>query len=439
MSRSRKSTVLHPVVLVVGVSLAFVVSAAAAQTFTDLYSFCPEAGCADGDYPTAPLVADSSGDLFGTTALGSASGWGTIFELVKKKRGYSYKALHSFCTEANCTDGSDPQSGLIIDTAGNLYGTTKFGGAQNGGTAFELQQGLKAKFKVLHSFCAEGAACADGSEPMYDGLTYQGAENGTPYDGKSPLYGTTIYGSENDGGYAGSVYRLAPAKGGRKWKEKLIWQFCSQSNCADGSQPHNGLVMDSSGNLYGVTFAGGNGNNDGVAFELSPDNRAWSETVLHDFCSATGCADGSNPESALVPAATGFAGSASSGGARGDGALFSLVPDGTNSQFTVLYSFCSQSGCSDGSGPMGHMALNSSGDIFGTTVDGGDPDSSRGVVYELTAADSLNVLHTFCPGGNCSDGAWPVGGVTLDGSGDVFGTTSEGGANNEGAVFELVP
>ncbi|MGH6888639.1 MAG: choice-of-anchor tandem repeat GloVer-containing protein [Rhizomicrobium sp.] len=412
---------------------------AAATTFTDLHSFCSEAGCADGDYPTAPLVADSSGDLFGTTALGGTGGWGTIFELVPRKAGYKFKLLHSFCEQANCTDGQDPLSGLVIDTAGNLYGTTKFGGAQNGGTVFELVRDRNDKLKILHSFCAQGAACADGSLPMYDGLTYRGAQNRTPYDGKSPLYGTTLYGGENNDGYSGTVYQIAPRRSGKKWKESVVWQFCSQANCADGSEPHNGLVTNTTGNLYGVTFAGGNGNDDGVAFQLSRSGKGWNETVLYDFCSAANCADGTNPESPLLPTASGFVGAASGGGTQDAGTLFSLVPNGANSQVSVLYDFCTQANCADGYGPMGQLARDASGNLFGTTVDGGDPNYSRGVVFELPAQGMFSVLHTFCAGGNCSDGAWPVGGVTRDSSGYLFGTASEGGAGSDGTIFELAP
>jgi uncharacterized repeat protein (TIGR03803 family) len=424
----------------VGLAVAASPVAAAVPGFGDLHDFCSQAQCADGEYPAAPLEADAAGDLFGTTALGGADGWGTIFELVpRKKAGYKYKVLHSFCGEANCTDGSDPQSGLVIDTAGNLYGTTKFGGAQNGGTVFELVRRDEGKLKILHSFCAQGAACADGSAPMYDGLTYQGAGSGTPYDGVSPLYGTTIYGGENNAGYSGTVYGIAPRKNGKTWKETIVWQFCSETNCADGSQPHNGLVMDSVGDLYGVAFAGGNSSNDGVIFELSPGRSGWTETVLHDFCGAANCADGANPESPLLADNGGFAGAASSGGAHGGGALFFLVPDGTNSQYADTYDFCSLAECTDGSGPMGRIAPDAEGDLFGTALTGGDPNYSRGVVYELTTQRTLDVLHIFCAGGDCADGEWPVGGVTLDASQDIFGTASEGGSYSEGVIFEQTP
>lgn len=427
--------------LVAGAALGVLIgaaAAAAATSFSVLHDFCSDGRCADGNDPTAPLVFDSAGDLFGTSALGGAGGWGTIFELVPKNGSYKYKILHSFCAEVNCTDGQDPVAGLVIDTAGNLYGTTKFGGAQNGGTVFELVRSGKKKFRILHSFCAEGAACADGSGPMYDGLTYQGAQSGAPYDGTSPLYGTTIYGGENNGGYAGVVYRIAPGRH-RKWTESIIWQFCSQTNCADGSQSHNGLVMDAAGNLYGVTFGGGNSSNDGVVFELSQAGKNWSETVLYDFCSAANCADGSNPESPLTPTASGFAGSASGGGTNAAGTLFVLVPQGANSSYSVLYDFCAQASCTDGYGPLGRIGVNGNGDLFGVTIAGGDANYSRGALFELPSQGAYGVLHTFCPNGNCGDGQFPVGGVTLDRLGNVFGTASEGGTQSGGTLFELTP
>ena len=422
--------------LVAGAALVCVVPARAAS-FADLHDFCGQTGCSDGAYPTAPLVADAAGDLFGTTALGGDANWGTIFEFIpNRKGGYTFKRLHSFCAQANCTDGSDPIAGLVIDTAGNLYGTTKFGGDQNGGTAFELvRAGGKRHFRLLHSFCAQGAACADGSLPEYDGLTYRGAASGTPYDGRSPLYGTTIYGGENNSGYAGTVYELKPG-GGKRWNEHVIYQFCAASGCPDGAEPQNGLVVDASGNLYGVTYGGGT-KSDGTVFELSRRNGAWSETVLHDFCSESACADGANPEAALaVDAAGDLIGTATSGGTTNWGVLYSLVPDGGNSQFTVLYSFCAQANCADGSNPMGRLATDAAGDIFGTTVAGGDADF--GTAWEF-GGGTFAVLHTFCTDSNCSDGQWPVGGLMLDSAQTLFGTASEGGAASEGVVFALAP
>lgn len=420
-------------------AIAFLASASPliAANFATLHAFCPQTGCADGNYPTSALVADPAGDLFGTTALGGDAGWGTIFEFIADgKGGYKFRRLHSFCKKANCTDGSDPIAGLVIDTAGNLYGTTKFGGTQNGGTAFELiRSGRKSRLKILHSFCAQGASCADGSLPVYDGLTYQGAASGTPYDGASPLYGTTMYGGENNAGFSGTVYQLEPTAT-KRWKEKVIYQFCAvTTSCTDGSRPEDGLAVDAKGNLFGVTYAGGGSNDDGVIFELSHGKGGWSETVLHDFCSEANCADGSNPESPLALDASGnLFGSATSGGTANWGVVFEFVPG--SAVYSVLYDFCSLSSCSDGTNPAGRLAVDASGDIFGTTISGGAPNF--GVLYELSAG-ALDVLYTFCTAGNCTDGQWPVGGIVLGPSQTVFGTTSEGGEFSSGTVFAWTP
>lgn len=421
---------------IVAAAFAASFAPAGALTFNDLHMFCSQTGCPDGAYPTAPLVMDSAGDLFGTAALGGGANWGTIFEFLPDgKGGYKFKNLHSFCTQANCLDGKDPVAGLVIDTSGNLYGTTKFGGTQNGGIAFELVlSGGKKKFRVLHSFCAQGASCADGSLPVYDGLAYKGGATGAPYDGSSPLYGTTIYGGENNAGYSGTVYELKP-RGGRKWKETVIYQFCAQTNCADGSEPQNGLVVDAQGNLFGVTYGGGNG--DGTVFELSHSRSVWTEKVLYDFCGMANCADGANPESPLALDTAGdLVGTTTSGGVHNGGVLYSIVPNGGTSTFGVLYNFCSQANCADGSNPTGRLALDSYNDIFGTALAGGGADF--GTAWELSAG-TFAVLHSFCSGGNCPDGQWPVGGVTLDSAGNIFGTTSEGGSYNQGVVFELAP
>jgi uncharacterized repeat protein (TIGR03803 family) len=424
--------------LPVAVVLATLLGASSAVVTTGygvLHVFCSESGCADGEYSAASLIQDTSGNLYGTTALGGAGGWGTIFELEKQKGGYKYKGLHSFCRKSNCVDGSDPVASPIIDTAGNLYGTTKFGGAQNGGTVFELMlSGGKKKFRVLHSFCVQGAPCADGSNPVYDGLSYQGKTGGQPYDGVSPLYGTTIYGGENNGGFSGVIYRMAPVEGKSKWKEQVLYQFCALSNCADGSQPYNGLTVDGSGNLFGVTFGGG-GTGNGTVFRLSPQKRQWKETVLYNFCTQANCADGSNPEAPLViDGSGGLVGTATSGGANGGGVVFSLAPDGTN--YRVLYDFCGQVSCADGYNPIGALALDGSGNLFGSNLRGGDPDNDGGVIYELSGS-SFEVLYTFCGTGSCIGGRRPVGGPVRDAAGHLFGTTTLGGAPDQGVVYEF--
>lgn len=162
--------------------------------------------------------------------------------------------------------------------------------------------------------------------------------------------------------------------------------------------------------------------------------------MLYDFCSASNCTDGAIPESPLAFDAGGdLWGAASSGGTGAAGILFRLAPNGSNWQYTDSYNFCAKSGCADGNGPMGRLAFDIYGNLYGTTITGGDPNYSRGVIFSWTISAVLDVLHTFCAGGNCADGQWPVGGVTLDSSADVFGTASEGGSASEGTVFKQKP
>jgi len=190
--------------------------------------------------------------------------------------------------------------------------------------------------------------------------------------------------------------------------------------------------MDQSGNLYGATVAGGTGNNNrGVLFELVPGGNSWSETVLHDFCSSANCSDGESPfDTPLLGAEGELYGTTQLGGANGLGVVFKFLPGGSP-EYTVLYNFCSQSGCTDGMDPIGGLVSDSAGTLYGTTRMGG---GIGGVVFELNP--TFQVLHSF----NGSDGQNPVDSLILDDSGKLFGTTSAGGdPYEEGTVFELVP
>ena len=210
----------------------------------------------------------------------------------------SSREFYSFCPEGGCADGQGPAGKLIRDVNGNLYGTTQSGGnASNSGTVYELMPNAhrgKWKLEVLHTFCSK-TGCTDGGEPHpLSGMTYQGAASGAPYDGISPVYGTTILGGARD---KGVVFQLAPVLGKSKWSEKVIYSFCSKTGCSDGQLPNRGLILDPGGNLYGaIAESGGGVADDGALFELSPTNkRHWKETELHAFCQEQNCADGQLP------------------------------------------------------------------------------------------------------------------------------------------------
>jgi uncharacterized repeat protein (TIGR03803 family) len=276
-------------------------------------------------------------------------------------------------------------------------------------------------YKVLHWFTGK-----NGGDPAAD-LTFDSAGN---------LYGTTAgAGGSHD---CGAVFKLAPAGGG-KWTGSVLHYFGLGN---EGCQPYAKPVLDAAGNLYATTsFAGAYGG--GTIFKLSEGgNGQWIQTVLYSFCPAPNCVDGAEPHASLVfDTAGNLYGTTVGGGAFGEGVVFQLTP-GANGQWseTVLYSFCSASGCSDGSQPLAGLVFDTAGNLYGTTSVGGD---NYGTVFELAPAVNgqwtETVLHSF----NFVDGANPVAGVILDAAGNVYGTTESGGVQSCsggcGAVFQLSP
>jgi len=440
-------------------------SHASAYSSRTIHSFCRQGGstCTDGVGPRGRLLEDASGNLYGVTAGGGTGlGGGTIFELIPARHGaWKHKILHSFCPGDNCLDGEDPESGLIADIAGNFYGTTSSGGKYGQGVAYKLAPNATRthwRLSVLHDFCPGGDPhCPDGAF-IAAALTYDGAASGALYDGTSTLYGAAAFGGTFG---RGTAFRLQPVSGKKTWSLKTIYSFCAQSNCADGASPTSGLLVDASGNLLGATPSGQGSGNDGVVFKLVPNAKKtkWSETVLHSFCSVGNCLDGAFPSSGVVMDASGnLFGVTSAGGSGaalcddslGCGVAYKLAFDGAAWQETVLYNFCALDDCADGYGPGGDLLVDPSGNLLGTTANGGGNDAEGtgiggGTVFELDAAhgDAHVILHSFCAEPDCADGAQPLGGVIMDGAGNVFGVTAVGGASGlegpGGAVFELTP
>jgi uncharacterized repeat protein (TIGR03803 family) len=299
----------------------------------------------DGQRPQATLVADSAGNLYGTTPSGGADGDGTIFKVAVNG---DETVLYSF--GGKVADGQNPYAGLVMDSAGNLYGTTQKGGAYAAGTVFELSAG--GAETVLHSFYALGLG-SDGQNPQGT-LIMDGAGN---------LYGTTPNGGD---GMAGTVFKVSA--GGT---ETILYSFDNTTK-SDGRTPNAGVIMDNAGNLYGTTtYGGGNGGGpgDGTAFTLSADGH---ESVLYSF-GGTGT-DGLNPYASLVIDSDGNlfgttqqGGAYKSGGPHGGGTVFKLSPTGKE---TVLYSF-GAAGENDGSLPHAELLVDSIGNLYGTTAAGG--------------------------------------------------------------------
>src|ERR1039458_9150522 len=364
---------LRAVLAIIAATL-FVTSTWATAQEKVLHNFNPNG--TDGLQPYAGLIFDAAGNLYGTTGFGGTYRRGPVFELTPAGGGsWTETVLYSF---GNGTDGVTPYAGLIFDAVGNLYGTTFFGGTYRNGTVFELTPAAGGGWteKVLHNFNDNGTG-ADGANP-YAGLVFDGAGN---------LYGTTQSGGTNSGW--GTVFELTPTAGG-SWTEKVLYNFCSQANCTDGGSPEGGLIFDAAGNLYGTTVEGGTGGSWGAVFELTPAaGGGWTEQVLLTFDGT----DGQYPYGGLIfDAAGNLYGTASYGGTYDYGTVFELMPSrGGGWTETVLHNFNDNG--TDGYWPFAGLTFDAVGNLYGTTYGGGVYTSCTngsflgcGTVFELTAA-----------------------------------------------------
>lgn len=369
------------------------VTCGASGTEVSLYSFGPTP---NGVQPNAGLVMDSSGDLFGTTSGGGTNDCGMVFEL---NSAGAESVLHSFCSTG--ADGNGPAPGLIMDSADNLYGTTYYGGNYDVGTVFKISPA--GSETILHSFGSPGA---DGNNP----------QAGVIMGNNGYLYGTTVNGGANG---LGTVFKVAP--GG---SESVLYSFGATTTGSPLPNAQTGLVMDSAGNLYGTTFTGG-ANGAGMVYKI---DTIGTETVLHSFGAGT---DGANPKAGLLLDSSGnLYGTTSSGGMFGKGTVYTVSPSGTE---TVIYSFGSAG--SDGADPQAGLVMDGAGNLYGTTTSGGQ--YGDGTVFEVSASGTESILYSF--GGTSTDGITPAPGrLAMDSNGNLYGTTLSGGANNEGMIYEII-
>jgi len=355
-----------------------------AQTATEtvLHNF---QGPPHGENPVAGVIRDSAGNLYGTTQYGGTAGAGVVYKL--DTAGHA-TVLHTFTG----ADGANPYAGLIRDSAGNFYGSTINGGAVGAGAVFKLDRA--GHETVLYSFTGG----ADGSD----------ADAGVIRDSTGNLYGTAQYGGTAG---AGVVFKVDTTGA-----ETVLYSF---TGGADGANPRGGVIRDSAGNLYGTTYGGGT-SGAGVVFKLDTSGH---QTVLYTF---TGGTDGGYPVAGVIRDSAGnLYGTATGGGTAGAGAVYKL---NTTGQETVLYSFPGGAG---GAGPQAGLTRDSAGNLYGTTAHGGT--AGAGVVYELNAAGQASVLYSFTGG---ADGNRPLGAVTRDSAGNLYATTNKGGTGL-GVVFEL--
>ena len=413
-------------------------AAHATATMTPLHVFCLKDpnDCSDGSVPEASLMMDPAGNLYGTTTQGGGvSGFGTVFEITAAGK---FKTLHVFCHL--CDEGETPYSKLVMDVNGNLYGSAANGGPNGGqfgggGTIFKLTpQGKKWKFSVIYAFCSKNN-CSDSSTPSGP-LVYAGSDTGALWDGVSPLFGTTN--GLGNGVDMGAVYELDFTAGKPKPKQKVIYAFCQKDqSCPDGYEPFAGVIMDSSGNLYGTTVYGGT-KSQGTVFELTGKRKNYSETVLYSFCQKANCADGSHPLAGVIFDQSGnLVGTTSRGGPNFDrGVAYSITPAGANSQEAILHNFCSLTNCADGGTSDAALVLDPSGDLIGAASVGGTGSGGGGVLFKLHGTTET-VLYNFCQ--SCNQVFAPDAALIEDASGNLFGTAVGQVFNNFGAVYELTP
>jgi hypothetical protein len=437
--------------------LALVSTASAEWKEKVLYSF---QGGTDGATPVGGVVFDQQDNLYGTTQDGGSSSChsivqcGTVYQLAPPaKQGDPWTETVLYVFKGNASnDGASPYGGLVIDSAGNLYGTTGYGGTGNCtvlgtlmgcGTVFEIsqpkQKGGKWTETVIYSF----PTAKQGFVPAGD-LVFDSAGN---------LYGATIFG----GGfgttcdpfyqYCGAVFRLSPPKTkGGKWTEKVLHGF---KGGTDGANPYGDLVFDNTGAIYGTTSIGGNqgcnfGHGQigcGVVFKLSPPLRkgeAWTEKVIVRF---TGGSDGATPDAGLTQGEDGsFYGPTGGGGKYDGGLIFRLSRTKSGGWIeSVLYDFV---GNQAGQNP-GSLSVASDGSVYGAAAGGQD---FRGLIFRLNRQAGgkswrFTDLYDFMGSG---DGAGPDAGLIFDAVGNLYSATSVGGdgtgcTNGCGTVFQVSP
>jgi uncharacterized repeat protein (TIGR03803 family) len=372
---------------------------AQAQTESILHTF----NGFNGGGPTEGLTPDGEGNFYGVTVWGGSFAAGNVYKLSQSGSGvWNETVLYIFTGGA---DGCNPDSKLVFDAEGNLYGTANSGGAYGRGVVFELSPEATAatgwKEKVLHSFVGG----SDGSNP-YGNLIFDGAGNlyGTVDDWLHPRFQ--------------AVFELSPSAG--EWTERVI--YYTKLNGA-------GLTMDRAGNIYGAGLK--------EVFKLSrDDDDHWDATVIHTF---KGAGDGNQPcGTPIFDKAGNLYGTTYAGGVNNLGTVYKLTRAGHGEwKERILYSF--QGGSDDGSNPVAGIVFDGSGNIYGSTTTGGSIwGGGQGTIFELAPSDrgqyEERVLWSF----DGTDGSSPDGVVILDNAGNIYGTAI-GGSLGAGVVFQITP
>ena len=421
------------------IAIVFVLMAttqsAQAQTFKVLHTFT---GGLDGATPRAGLTIDHAGNLYGTTAfggtgacdnVGSPSGCGTVFRMVRTGSAWRFIPLYSFAG-SSYNDGASPYGRVIFGPNGSLYGTTELGGVQEHcgsvytfgcGTVFNLRPTPNPPptpftpwlETILYAF----QSLADGAVPGGD-LAFDQAGN---------LYGATASGGASGSLLGGTVFELTPSYG--IWTKTTLYSF-------QQAEPAGGATVDQQGNIYGTTLIGGQ-YTDGSVYQLAPSASGWTLNTLHAFSGADGYA---LLAGVILDSAGNLYGATLNGQPSGAAIVLQLTPSNGGWAYNPLHAFPA----SFGGGPAANLFIDSAGNLYGTTRGAGfNSNLPNGSVFKLTPSNGSWIytdLHDFTGG---SDGSHPYSNVVMDAEGNLYGTTSEGGTGCSGlgcgVVWEITP
>jgi uncharacterized repeat protein (TIGR03803 family) len=386
---------------------------AQAQTLTTLYNFT---GGGDGGYPVAGLTMDQAGNLYGTTSFGGTSGGPPCYSdgcgtvFKLEHRGSGWVLARLYAFSG--PDGNVPQTRVIFGPDGNLYGTTTYGGQSDKGLVFRLQP--------------PASICKTTLCPWTETVLYSftgGSDDANPtygdlaFDRAGNIYGTTPAGGDPIC-HCGVVYELSPSNGG--WRQTVLHIFHERNG--EGLFPYAGVIFDAAGNLYGTTlYSYSRGDyNGGAIYELTPSEGGWTENILYTF---TGT-DGGEPYGGLIFDSSGNLYGVTSCLNGPPCTVYELSPSNGGWIFNVLYSFNNVY-----EGSLAALAMDPAGNLYGTLA------LANQAVFRLTLSDRLWALTGF----NFPGDDFPEGNVILDASGNLYTTTEEGGTHSNGSIFEITP
>jgi uncharacterized repeat protein (TIGR03803 family) len=387
--------------------LIFAAALSQAQNLTVLHTFT---GGADGYEPYAGVTLDQQGRIYGTTIQGGIYESGVAFRLVRGGQGWAFSPIYSFGSQKD--DGFNPVSRVVFGPGGLLYGTTSGGGSGGGGTVFSLQPPASACKAVLcpwvETILYNFTGGADGGDPLYGDLSFDQAGN---------IYGTAAGGGSSGGGV---VFKLI--RSGSGWTESVIYNF---TNGSDGGTPAAGVIFDGAGNLYGTTTEYGE-HFLGTVYELSPTQSGWSETTLYSFTGDTGAGSGG-----LIWDAHGNLFGITGGFVGGNSAAYELTPQNGSWSFTLLQNFGDEY-----IGALAAPTFDSHGILYGSLPTVGQ--DFTGEIFQLTPSGDQWLYRSFYTF-NGYNSSIPLGAVTFDASGNMYGTGIGGGSDYDGTVWELTP